>query len=561
MTTKRPNNSGACLKCKLPGENKKLAKQVTALSQALEEKEKSCEHLMHLYGCVEQGIAIHEIVMDERNHPCGYKFVDANPAFERLTGISKNQLAGRSALELLPHLDKSWLSVYATAAITGKPVRAEKYSARLGKWLEVSVFAPNNNYFAVIIADITARKMGEEEIRHARDLAEAASIAKSRFLASMSHEIRTPMTAVIGFLQIMLSTRLTPEQEDYVASAKSSSDNLITLINDILDFSKIEAGKMELAAIDFDLKKLLQETAEMFHLQIKQKNLQLECCIEDPALPAILNGDPMRLKQVLINLLGNAIKFTEKGRVTLKLSMHSQTESEVMLLTRVEDTGVGIPEDKRNHLMQLFAQADPAVSQKFGGSGLGLAISKRLATMMGGALLFESVQGQGTLFYFTAKFRKHGQCCNTPAEIPHAEAPCAAAPKREPLNLRILAAEDNPSNQKLIKVLLSTIGCQTVLAEDGQAAVEAFEKGDFDVVLMDIQMPIMDGIQAMLAIKQHSAQRKIKVPVIALTAKALEEDRKLCLNAGMDGYLAKPISIDALYGELRKITPRKPAGQ
>lgn len=552
MTTKRPQQNGACVKCKLSGENKKLSKQLAALAKTLEEKEKSCKYLFHLYNCVEQGIAIHEILMDENNHPCGCKFLDANPAFERMTGLVKDQIAGRSALEILPHFDKSWLSVYATAAITGKPVRAEKYSARLGKWLELAAFAPENNYFAVIITDITARKMAEDESRHARELAEAASIAKSRFLASMSHEIRTPMTAVIGFLQIMLATRLTPEQEDYVASAKSSSDNLITLINDILDFSKIEAGRMELADMDFNLSKLLQETAEMFHLQLKQKNLELDCCIEDPALPAILTGDPFRLKQVLINLLGNAIKFTEKGKISLKMSLHSQTEKELVLLTRVEDTGIGIPEDKRNHLMQLFAQADPAVSQKFGGSGLGLAISKRLATMMGGAIVFESVPGQGTLFYFTAKFRKHTSDIQTPAKAEREEQLLPAAARREPLNLRVLSAEDNPSNQKLIKVLLATIGCETVIAADGQAAVDAFEQGIFDVVLMDIQMPIMDGIQAMLAIKQNAALRKLRVPVIALTAKAMEEDRKLCLNAGMDGYLAKPISIDALYNELKK---------
>jgi PAS domain S-box-containing protein len=384
--------------------------------------------------------------------------------------------------------------------------------------------------------------------------AEQASIAKGRFLANMSHEIRTPMNAILGMLTLLQNTRLTAHQLDYVSKTEGAARSLLGLLNDILDFSKVEAGKMTLDPRPFNLDRMLGDLAVILAATVEDKPVGVHYAVE-PDVPRSLLGDDMRLQQVLINLGGNAIKFTDRGDVVLRVRLVERAAAHAVLEFSVRDSGIGIAPENQAHIFSGFSQAEASTTRRYGGTGLGLSISSRLVDLLGGELKVSSAEGQGSTFYFQLRF-------------PLAAVPEAAPPERKPLGgpapakpqrlqgLRLLVVEDNKINQLVAKGLLTQEGADVTLAPDGQLGVAAVAAAQpaFDAVLMDVQMPVMDGYEATRAIRQELGLTTL--PIIAMTANAMASDRAACLEAGMDDHVGKPFELDHLVDTLLRLTGR-----
>ena len=624
-----------------------------------------------------------------------------NPKFTRITGYTREEAIGNNprVLKSGKHSPELYRDLWQTIT-SGKEWHGELCNRRKSGELywEMASISPIRDgkgritHFVAVKDDLTERKRAEEALREAKLKAEEATKAKSDFLANMSHEIRTPMNGIIGMTDLALDTELTPEQRDYLDTVKSSADALLTLINDILDFSKIEAGKLELEPIDFALRDALADMLNTLANRAHSKGLELIYDVPSDVQDALI-GDVYRLRQVIVNLVGNAIKFTETGEIIVGVEQVERTDQDVTLRFSVRDTGIGIPADKLDAIFQPFSQADVSTTRRYGGTGLGLTISVQLVELMGGRIGAESQPGRGSTFHFTARFglgkdtptaeaqEKREQLESLPVLIvddnqtnrrileemlrnwrmipetapngksalsaleraadagnpfrlvlsdvnmpemdgfdlfetarshpPYGDVPfilltsaarpgdvarCreigvaahlikpvkqsllmnaivnavagkdAAAPAREKpqeatgastagLNLRILLAEDNKVNQKFAIRVIEKANHNVVVANNGREAVEAWDHGQFDLVLMDVQMPEMDGFEATSRIRALERDREgaRPTPIIAMTANAMKGDKERCLEAGMDGYISKPVKQQILFAEIERV--------
>lgn len=404
--------------------------------------------------------------------------------------------------------------------------------------------------FSAFLRDISAQVEIEAALSAARDAAVEASQAKSAFLANMSHEIRTPMNAVIGMTGMLLDSGLTPEQREYASTVRTAGEALLELINDILDFSKVEAGELRLEISEFRLSTLIEEVADLLGPAARQKQLELTTELGGTC-PQYVAGDPSRLRQVLINLVGNAVKFTERGGVELKVTDVGPGTGGELLRFEVSDSGIGIPAEAQHRLFQAFQQVDFSHKRSYGGTGLGLAISKQLIGLMGGEIDVDSQTGVGSTFWFTVSLPV---ATTAAVQVPPAGHSAGFSPNDGAVPAaagRLLVVEDNAVNQQVAVLLLRKLGYRADVVTNGAEAVEALSSVDYAAVLMDCQMPHMDGYEATQEIRRRQGPQR-HTPVIAMTAAAMRGDREKCLAAGMDDYLSKPVRPDELAEVLKR---------
>lgn len=482
------------------------------------------------------------------------KYLQVNPAMEKLFCKPASELIGKTDVELFDKKAGDEIQETDLQVLSGKIIEVEHSKRVNGRSFTFQISkvpmrdgSGRINGLCGIARDITDHKRAEDELKSAKEEAEAAARAKSEFLATMSHEIRTPMNAIIGMTSILLDSDLTPEHRESIETIRSSGDILLTTINDILDFSKIESGKMELECQPFNLRQCIEEAMDLVAPRAMENGLDLAYLMDD-SVPGTIVADSTILRQVLTNLLSNAVKFTKRGKIEIFIKALQQNENLYELSFSVEDTGIGISKKSLNKLFKPFSQVDMSTTRKYEGTGLGLAICKRLVEFMGGRIWAESELGKGSIFRFTIK------CRAAPDEIAFIkETPPSSEISHHPVDedqsLQILLAEDNPINQKVAMRMLIKLGYKADAVANGLEVLQALERQTYDVILMDVQMPEMDGFDATRDIRK----RWINGPkIIAITAYALEGDKEKCLEAGMDDYISKPMNISELAEILSK---------
>ncbi len=483
-----------------------------------------------------------------------YRSIYAASADLIVPGASFEQIVRKGAergqyAEAIGRVD-AWVAERMAAHLQSNSTLTQQLDS--GRWLRIVERKTADNHIVGFRVDVT-------ELMLDKQAAEAANVAKSRFLATMSHELRTPMNGILGMAQLLLMPTLDDkDREDYARTILNSGQTLLTLLNDILDLSKVEAGKLELESVAFAPDQLLRETLALFAETARGKGLRLEAIWQGAAQHYL--GDAHRLRQMLSNLIGNALKFTAQGEVHVTARAVEKSGQAAVLEFAVSDTGIGIPEDKLALLFQPFSQADSSTTRQYGGTGLGLSIVRSLARLMGGDVGVESTLGKGSRFWFRVSLATMVLDEKRRQERHYADDPGTRA--AIDLTGRILVVEDNPTNQKVIRAMLDTLNLQCTMTDDGQQAVDVIAGGGkFDLILMDVQMPVLDGYAATAHIRHQEAERnEPRRIIIALTADAFAEDRSRCLTAGMDDYLAKPIDVEQLTAMLyRWLVPQRVA--
>ena len=494
-----------------------------------------------------------EIRLDhQKNSITGYLLKTRQPLL--LTPDNYTEICRQNNMECLGTKPYSWLGAPFYLDNLAGAVAVQSYSRIVYTEKDKELMA----FVARHLGDVLKRKRAVDELKKAKERAEQAERNKSVFLANMSHEIRTPMNGIIGLTDLVLKSDISGHQRTYLEMVHTSAERLLKLINDILDFSKIEAGKLSLTIAPFSLRNTLADAIEILGITAAQKliSLHVDC---DESIPDILRGDAGKLHQILMNLVGNAIKFTNQGSVTLTVQRLDQEKhhDQIHLLFQIKDTGIGIPHEEINNVFKAFSQLDTTRDSNHRGTGLGLVIAAELVEMMGGKICVESEPGVGTIFYFSVRFPLGGAAAykeeQAPAELP-------AAPGREQdlrRQLRILLVEDEYINRTLAITVLEREGWKVTAAGDGREALEVYDENDFDLILMDIQMPELDGYETTRTIRRNEDRTGRHVPIIAMTAYAVKGDREKCLAAGMDGYVSKPVRPDQLRAEIERVLQRQ----
>ncbi len=515
--------------------------------------QKSQAEYRALFMNMHSGFTYNKLICNEFGEPIDCVFIEVNEAYAKMYNMDRQDILDKKYSKVFPHLHseeiKGRLALCAEVELTGSPkVLPEYYSSSNNSWLLVGLYSLERGSFFTINTDITAQKQVEFELKKAKEDAEAANRAKSELLANMSREIRTPINGMSGMIDLTLLTELNDEQKENLDTAKTCADSLLRIINDILDFSKMEAGKLVIEEIGFDIKELVEDTIKTHTPRATQKELELNYALSS-SIPKIVNGDPERLRQVLNNLLNNAIKFTSCGEVTLSVKKAAISNEEVELSFSVTDSGIGISEEEQSRLFKTFSQVDGSITRKYGGTGLGLVISKQLVEMMGGKLRVMSIKVCGSTFLFNLKFNLNGEIRSKP------QVSSIITKAQKPFN--ILIVEDDKVNLTVITRILKEKGHSVDTANNGLEALKLHKQKRYDTILMDIQMPQMDGIEATRRIRERESLSS-HTPIIALTAHALHGDRERFLSLGMDEYLSKPINMNDLFQLIDHVITKDP---
>jgi two-component system sensor histidine kinase/response regulator len=494
------------------------------------------------------------------------RFLYANRRMTEILGYEPEELVGMTFFQITypddrPETDANHRRLIAEE---GSAVSVEKrYLHKRGHAVWVHLVTTlvhdaetDERYYLSVLDDISTRKRADE-FERALQAAEAANQAKSAFLANMSHEIRTPVAGILGMTDLVLDTSLTAEQRDYLGAVKSSAKALLSIINDILDLTKVEAGKLELESTELSLHELLADALKPLELQARRKGLELRYDVASD-VPRQLWGDPGRLRQIVLNLVGNALKFTEQGSVRLAAELADADGEQVVLRVVVADTGIGIDPTRLEHVFMPFAQADASMSRRFGGTGLGLSIASELVRRMGGRIDVRSQPGRGTTFTFTARLTRQPSRSGSERRPPSAKHEVASGPGLAVVKrpLHVLVVEDNEINQKVAARLLERQGHSVAIRSDGLEALEYLESTTVDLVLMDVQMPRMDGLEATRRLRQREQGSGRHTMVVGLTACAMDGDDQICLGAGMDAYLTKPVSSQKIMSTIEHCLER-----
>ena len=535
--------------------NETLESRISERSRELEEERNFIATVLDAEGA---------LVVVTDNEGCIVRF---NLACEQLSGVKSETALGRSMVDFCPAEEREYLDAVLKEFLSSgelvRHIREKIYwfagdgEKRLVEWNFTCMESAGGRHLVAAGIDVTAQNLADESMRIAKETAEEANRIKSEFLANMRHEIRTPMNGILGMLDLVLDSAhpLLDEQQGFLKTAKSSTHVLLAIVNDILDFSRMDTGRLHLEIQPFSLSALLAEIMQSQAPRAEEKHLAMLLHLA-PDLPDGLLGDPDRLRQIMLNLVGNAIKFTERGEISIEASVEFLAKTpakpnNAKLHFVVRDSGIGIPAEKLESIFEAFTQADGSISRKYGGTGLGLAITRRLANLMGGRVWAESEPDQGSAFHFTAEFVLDSTDSGHPAQPgghPHGGNESAR---------RILLAEDNEINRTLVTALLHRRGYDVTVAHNGYEAVEISAHNNFDIILMDMQMPLMDGLTATKKIRARESDTGQHLPIVALTANVLQNDIEDCLQAGMDAHVGKPLDVDELMAVIRAFASEK----